>query len=249
LDVLFVWPSCAALRTPAAECRVKPRHDRSEGIVPLGCMMPMVRTFVLAGEDRFFRVDTAKDFAAAQATVASPEAALAFATALTTAFSLDSVPRHLMPIGSRFQPTRVTPAGEGFDVRVFDEQVCGCGLHPTRAPNVHVARDGALDIGGDEVVAEHREKTASIEERLGIMGTWRPRARPCRLHFMLRPACLLPAARRMPPHGLSAPRLAGEGGPLGLWAALLEGVGGSRAARLQARPASFRHTLACRNDE
>ena len=30
--------------------------------------------------------------------------------------------------------------------------------------------------------------------------------RGCRLHFMLRPACLLPAARLSPPHGLSTPR-------------------------------------------
>ena len=30
--------------------------------------------------------------------------------------------------------------------------------------------------------------------------------RGCRLHFMLRPACLLPAARLAPPHGLLTPR-------------------------------------------
>jgi hypothetical protein len=37
--------------------------------------------------------------------------------------------------------------------------------------------------------------------------------RGCRLHFMLRPACSLPAVRLSPPHGLSMPRLGAKVSP------------------------------------
>ena len=76
--------------------------------------------------------------------VETKEEALSFAVALTSSFPKydASAPEGYFPVASPIEPTYMEETDEGFEVRLFDYEVCGCGSHPYYAIDYSVTKDG-----------------------------------------------------------------------------------------------------------
>ncbi|MDI3291485.1 hypothetical protein [Polyangium sp. 15x6] len=144
-----------ASRVAIAECNADAREGSPVGIVNLGCMLPQKRRYLLAtGGGNFELIDTAAKFIDRFAPVTSQVEALGFAVALTTAdpaYSIDIDDGRDFLV-DRIETTNVRRVRGGFRVRLFDMELCGCGLHPTSAVDYFVPNSGRVRVADREQV-------------------------------------------------------------------------------------------------
>lgn len=155
--------------TPAAsiaECNTIARDPTNEGIVHLGCRLPVVRRYAVASGNKVELIKNADEFAARFGPVETPEEALAFAVALTKARPLAEV---VIPEGAtvyvqHIEPTYVEQAPEGYRVRLFDFQLCGCGPHDWLAVDFLVTRSGKVtQTGAQAIYADPKMKGMCVD--------------------------------------------------------------------------------------
>ena len=91
-------------------------------------------------------IDTKDAFVKRFAPVESPAEALAFAVALTDSKALFKIelPKDAVVFLKTIAPTSVTPVADGFKVRLYGYQFCGCGPHNHLAIDYLVTRAGEI---------------------------------------------------------------------------------------------------------
>ena len=136
-------------KIPMAECLTYDNgYDNSQsqvhGIIRVGCMVPAYKKYIVLVDGEFRSISTADEFKSYFAPVETPLEALSFAVALT-----DSVPRYdtsppdgYFQVASTIEPTSVKKVEGGFEVRLFNMEVCGCGTHPYYAVDYLVTTSG-----------------------------------------------------------------------------------------------------------
>lgn len=89
-------------------------------------------------------LDSPESFRNTFAPVETAEEALAFALALTPAYSLDTVdiPDGYIRLAQVIEPTNVKRSGDGFIVHLFNYRSQGCKLHPYYFVDYYVGKDG-----------------------------------------------------------------------------------------------------------
>ncbi|MDI1475466.1 hypothetical protein [Polyangium sp. y55x31] len=156
-DTLHIDESLGGLapRVAIAECNADARDGSAVGIVDLGCMLPQKRRYLLAtGGGNFELIDTVAGFIDRFAPVTSQAEALGFAVALTTAnpeYSIDINDGRDFLV-DRIATTNIRRVRGGYRVRLFDMEVCGCGLHPTSAVDYFVPNSGRVRVADREQV-------------------------------------------------------------------------------------------------
>jgi hypothetical protein len=115
--------------------------DAGLGVVGCGFASQLRRYLVASRAQGAQLVASEADLSSRFAPVDSAAKALAFAVAVSGA----RAPRVVTAEpGGSIGPTRVTTRDDGWDVRLFDVLVCGCGKHPWVAIDLHVSRAGAV---------------------------------------------------------------------------------------------------------
>jgi hypothetical protein len=140
-------------RLPVVECLFlsedfHSQDDSEEGIIREGCMMPAYRRYIIKQGEEFILIRTKEEFLSIFAPVETKEEALAFAVALTSSSPRydDSVPEGYFAVASSMEhplnSAYLEETPEGFRVRLFDSEICGCGTHPYYAVDYLVTKAG-----------------------------------------------------------------------------------------------------------
>ncbi|HVY46261.1 MAG TPA: hypothetical protein VHB21_10300 [Minicystis sp.] len=135
-----------------AECRVP---GDTGGLARLGCRAPVARKYVLFEAGQFVLLDGADAFKKHLGPPKNADAALGFALA----FDPHAVARFDLafddgaPVDEDELPTNVLPRTEGWVVRLFEREPCGCA-HPDDAHDLLVSRDGDVKRIASTVVHE-----------------------------------------------------------------------------------------------
>jgi hypothetical protein len=141
--------------TAIASCDVR-SGPGVKGIVHVGCRAAMERRYVVASAGRFGSIESKDELAALVKPVDTPEKALSLAAATTGAepmYSIEESPTRRFLV-DRIETTYVTRMPDGFVVRLFEREICGCGMHPTSAVDVFVTNAGEAQRMGAKVVFE-----------------------------------------------------------------------------------------------
>ena len=148
-------------RLPIVECLyLGEDFGPSQGILREGCMMPLLRKYIIRQGEEIKLIESAEDFRSEFAPVETKEEALAFAIALTSSLSRydTSVPEDYFSVSSTITPTYANETEEGYIVHLFDSQLCGCGTHPYYAIDYMVSIDGNVtEISREEVFNSTRQ--------------------------------------------------------------------------------------------
>jgi hypothetical protein len=143
---------------PMVECLYQSQDysapEGSEGILREGCMMPVYRRYIVRQGLQFVSIASTEKFRSMFAPVESEDEALAFAVALTGSFAdySPSAPDGYFAVAPSVGPTYAKETNEGYIVRLFDRQLCGCGSHPYYAVIYMVTRDGNVTETSREAV-------------------------------------------------------------------------------------------------
>ena len=132
-------------KLPVVECLfLSEDYNSQEGIVREGCMMPLFRRFIVKQGEEFELISSKEEFQSIFAPVETKEEAMAFAVALTSSLPRydTSVPEGYFPVTSSLRPTYAEETERGFNVHLFDSEMCGCGSHPYYAIEYLVTKDG-----------------------------------------------------------------------------------------------------------
>jgi hypothetical protein len=130
---------------PLVECLFLSKdYNSEEGIVREGCMMPLFRRYIAKQGEDFKLIESIEEFRSIFAPVETKEEAMAFAVALTSSLPRydTSVPQDYFPVKSAIRPTYAEVSQEGYKVRLFDSEICGCGSHPYYAVEYLVTKAG-----------------------------------------------------------------------------------------------------------
>jgi hypothetical protein len=144
---------------PIVECTVLARNwtgGTDAGIVREGCMLPLFRKYIVIEDGGYMLIGSKAEFVRFFAPVGSPEEALGFAVALTNshpAYNL-TIPQGYNVYVSKIRTTYVEKTDDGFDVRLFLQQFCGCGSFPYYAIDYHVTLAGGVNETASERVCE-----------------------------------------------------------------------------------------------
>jgi hypothetical protein len=142
-------------RLPMAECLyLSNDYNSQEGILREGCMMPLFRKYIIKQGDEFKLIESIEDFRSIFAPVETKEEALAFAVALTSSLPRydTSIPENYFLVSSSITPTYAKETEGGYQVHLFESELCGCGSHPYYAIDYLVSRDGNVtELSREEV--------------------------------------------------------------------------------------------------
>lgn len=127
-------------------CDILGRGLEIKGVYRSGCRLATWHRYVIAGDKKLELIDSKEAFVKRFAPVESPAEALAFAVALTDSKALFKIelPKDAVVFLKKIDPTSVTPVAEGFKVRLFAYQFCGCGPHNHLAVDYLVTRAGEI---------------------------------------------------------------------------------------------------------
>ena len=117
-----------------------------KGVYRSGCRLATWHRYVVADGKKLDLIDTKDAFVKRFAPVETPAEALAFAVALTDSkalFKIDLPPNAVVSLKT-IDPTSVTPVADGFKVRLYGYQFCGCGPHNFLAIDYLVTRAGEI---------------------------------------------------------------------------------------------------------
>jgi hypothetical protein len=151
---------------PIAECTFINRNasTTSAGISRKGCRLPLYNKYiVLTSDNEFKEIATKEAFQKFFAPVEKPEEALSFAVALTKSYPRYkiTIPKEFRVFVSKIKDTSVKKIGNGYQVHLFDYQVCGCGPHPHYTVDYTVTKTG-------EVTETSREKIYEDPKQDGL---------------------------------------------------------------------------------
>jgi hypothetical protein len=107
-------------------------------------MMPVHRRYIIKQDQEFKLIRTKEEFLSMFAPVENKEEALSFAVALTSSIPKydASAPEGYFPVASPIKSTYMEEIDGGFEVHLFDYELCGCGSHPYYAIDYSVTKDG-----------------------------------------------------------------------------------------------------------
>ena len=133
-------------KTPITACDTIGRGLEVKGIYRSGCRLATWHRYVVADGKKLDLIETKEAFIKRFAPVETPAEALAFAVALTDSKALFKIelPKDAVVFLKKIDPTSVTPVAEGFKVRLFGYQFCGCGPHNHLAVDYLVTRAGEI---------------------------------------------------------------------------------------------------------
>ena len=133
-------------KTPITTCDALGRGLEGKGIYRSGCRIATWRRYVVADGKKLELIDTKEAFVKRFAPVETPAEALAFAVALTDSKALFKIelPKNAELFLKTIDPTSVTPVADGFKVRLYGYQFCGCGPHNHLAVDYLVTRAGEV---------------------------------------------------------------------------------------------------------
>jgi hypothetical protein len=116
---------------PLVECLFLSKDDNSQdGIVREGCMMPLFRRYIAKQGEEFKLISSKEEFQSIFAPVETKEEALAFAV------------EDYFPVASSIIPTYAKENEGGYQVHLFEKEICGCGTHPYYAIDYLVTKNG-----------------------------------------------------------------------------------------------------------
>jgi hypothetical protein len=140
---------------PLALCLYYPlRHANEAPADPMeeprfyndGCMMPVYVRYVIYRDGDFEVLHTIDELSAAYALIQSPEEALSYslaATGLEARFGQKREPGYRYFV-NQLEDTRVSQVDEGYQINLYDYQVCGCGPHTTSIVTTEVFANGNI---------------------------------------------------------------------------------------------------------
>lgn len=124
-------------------------YSNPTGLVRNGCMRTYFENYIIYKDDKFELIDSLEKFNASFAPVESQKEALGYAVALSTShakYEFDIPPR-FRTYTTTIEATNVKESDQGYIVRLFSSQICGCGPHSTYAVDYLVGRDGDFERG------------------------------------------------------------------------------------------------------
>jgi hypothetical protein len=130
---------------PIVECLYLSKdYNSQEGILREGCMMPLLRKYIVKQGEEFQLIESSEDFRSIFAPVETKDEALAYAVALTSSLPRydTSVPEGYFPVSSSIKPTYAKETEGSYLVHLFDKEICGCGSHPYFAIDYLVTKAG-----------------------------------------------------------------------------------------------------------
>ncbi len=127
-------------------CDILGRGVEGKGIYRSGCRLSTWHRYVVADVHGLVLIDTKEAFVRRFAPVETPAEALAFAVAMTDSKALFKIelPKDAEVFLKTIEPTSVEPVAEGFKVRLYGYQFCGCGPHNHLAIDYLVTRAGEV---------------------------------------------------------------------------------------------------------
>ncbi|MBD1938852.1 hypothetical protein H6F73_16280 [Microcoleus sp. FACHB-68] len=154
---------------PIAECTFINRNTSttSEGISRKGCRLPLYNKYiVLTADNEFKEIATKEAFQKFFAPVEKPEEALSFAVALTKSYprSKITVPKEFRVFVPKIKDTSVKKIASGYQVNLFDYQVCGCGPHPHYAVDYTVTKTGEVtEISREKIYEDPKQDGLCVD--------------------------------------------------------------------------------------
>lgn len=120
--------------------------EQAEGLYSTGCMLPTKMRVVVFQDGNYRLIQNHGMLQAAFAPIESPEEALGYAIAATgmqPLYNFEASPdfRYLV---DEIPETVVETLADGYEVLLYDYQLCGCGPHPYSIAKVKVSFDGTL---------------------------------------------------------------------------------------------------------
>jgi hypothetical protein len=133
-------------KTPITACDTLGRGLEVKGIYRSGCRLATWHRYVVADGKKLELIETKDAFVKRFAPVETAAEALAFAVALTDSKALFKIelPKDAQLFLKTIDPTSVTPVADGFKVRLYGYQFCGCGPHNHLAVDYLVTRAGEV---------------------------------------------------------------------------------------------------------
>lgn len=127
-------------------CDVNGRDPETKGVYRTGCRINTWHRYVVAGDKKLELIDSREELVKRFAPVETPAEALAFAVAMTDGQALFKIdlPKDAEVFLKPLDPTFVAPVAEGFKVRLYGYQLCGCGPHNHLAVDYLVTRAGEV---------------------------------------------------------------------------------------------------------
>lgn len=144
----------------AVKGKAKSRADEAVGAT--GCLLRVPYRYVLYTTKGFKVARTKGEFVRLTAPFDRPEEAASLVMALNPGV----MPKPLSQYGTydmktrdkKFLESSARAEGDGFVVRLFERDICGCGLHPVFAVDYSVSRDGAVSELSRKVVMEGQQE-------------------------------------------------------------------------------------------
>ncbi len=133
-------------RAAITACDILNRGIGVKGVYRSGCRLSTWHRYVVADGKRLELIDSKEAFVKRFAPVETPAEALAFAVAMTDSKALFKIelPKDAEVFLKTIEPTSVEPVAEGFKVRLYGYQFCGCGPHNHLAIDYLVTRAGEV---------------------------------------------------------------------------------------------------------
>lgn len=127
-------------------CDLLARGGEGQGLYRSGCRFSTWHRYVVAEDNRLLLLDTKEAFVRRFAPVETPAEALAFAVAMTDDKALFTIelPKDAEVFLKTIEPTSVEPVADGFRVRLYGYQFCGCGPHNHLAIDYLITRAGEV---------------------------------------------------------------------------------------------------------
>lgn len=125
-----------------------------------GCMMPVYVRYVIYKDGDFEILQTVDDLSATYALVGSPNEALSYslaATGLSAYFDQQRQPGYRYFV-EQLEDTTVRQVDEGYQINLYDYQVCGCGPHTTSMVTIEVFANGSFHTIEEQPVYENPEE-------------------------------------------------------------------------------------------
>jgi hypothetical protein len=122
-----------------------------------GCMMPVYVRYVILRDGKFDVLHTLDELQATYAPIDSPEEALSYSLAATGLEARFGQPREVgyRYFVDRLEDTNVSQGENGYQINLYDHQVCGCGPHTTSIITVQVTPDGNLQTIAEQPAYEN----------------------------------------------------------------------------------------------
>ena len=125
-----------------------------------GCMMPVYVRYAIFRDGNFEVLSTLDELSATYAPIESPEEALSYSLAATGLEARYGQQRELgyRYFVNRLEDTHVRQVDEGYQVNLYDYQVCGCGPHTTSIVTIEVFANGNIHTLEEQPAYENTEE-------------------------------------------------------------------------------------------